>query len=295
MGVTSRPAGGRHSTTPTTAAAPGAPFRLDAFLDGPARQGRRLYRGRSAGHAVEVREADGLRWFSVGGRFPQSMMRLDDPAAVVMPNQLTMLSALTWSGLPARVLDLGAGCGTFERFFAARLPGCAVTAIERSRALVRLARCHFALPETIEPLVADAATWLADAADDAPRFDLVLCDIFDGEHHPDCLFDAWFYADCERRLARGGAFALNVSPTAEDELVEMLAALRQAFAWVVLAPVVEHGNVVVLAGPRRPPGERTRRGRARALATTLAVDAGWLAPAWERLPSRHQVRRGAPG
>ncbi|MGE0483573.1 MAG: methyltransferase domain-containing protein [Gammaproteobacteria bacterium] len=270
-----------------------APFHLGDFLAGPARDASRLHRGRAGGHTVEIREAASLRWFSVGGRFPQSMMRVDEPSAIVLPNQLTMLSALTWCGLPTRMLDLGAGCGSFERFFAARLPACAVTAVERSRVLVELARRHFALPAGIEPRIADAAEWLADA-DDEIRFDLVLCDIFDGEHHPDCLFDPWFYADCERRLARGGVFVLNASPTAESELVEILVALRQAFEWVVLAPVADHGNVVVLAAPRRPPGERTRRERARALAAQLDVGATWLAPAWERLPSRRQVLRGGP-
>lgn len=266
-------------------------FRLDAFLDGAARDARCLHAGAVGNERLEVREVDGLRWFAVGGQFPQSMMRLAVPAEIVLPNQLAMLSALTWCNEPAHVLDLGAGSGAFERFFSAHLPACAVTAVESSAELIDVARTWFAWPRHVEVHHADAASWL-EKEPSGPPFDLVLCDIFDGEYHPDCLFDPWFYRACEQRLARTGAFALNVSPAADDELVDILAALRQAFAWTVLVPVTDHGNVVVLAGARRPPGERRRRQLARTLAGTLAIQPAQLLPAWERLPSRRQVLGG---
>ena len=261
-------------------------FRLDDFLARRGAHGAVVARARGAHGQIEVREVDGLRWFTAGGRFVQGLMDLSAPARVVLPHHHAMLGALAWAPRAASLLNLGLGCGTFERFAAAHLPHTGVVAVEPDAAVLSLAREHFGVPPDVAVVNATAADYLARA--DA-RFDVILCDIFVGEHHPDCLFDSYFHADLAAHLADGGVLALNLSPREDDEVVAILAALRQSIEWVMLAPVAEHGNVIVLASDAAPPAHAVLRKRAGTLARSwgLAVDA--LLPDFERLPSRREI------
>lgn len=261
-------------------------FVLGDFLREHAPHARLLKRCRDGRHTVEVREHAGLRWFTAGGVFVQSMMRLAAPAAIVLPNQLHMLNALAWRVRVDTVLNLGSGSGAFERFFLASRPHCHLTSVEPSAIVTALARAHFALPAAHAVIEDSAEHYVAHTS---ARFDLVLCDIFAAERHPDCLFDAYFHHHVAARLRRGGVLALNVSPTADDELVGILAALRQAFEWVVLAPVHEHGNVIVLASVTRPPAPDVFERRSSALAAELGLTRDRLGLEFERLPSRSAV------
>jgi len=233
-----------------------------------------------------VREHTDLRWFTAGGVFVQSMMRTAEPAAIVLPNQLHMLSALAWRDRVDTVLNLGSGIGAFERFFRAARPHIHVTSVEQSTKITALARAHFALPLEHEVIADSAEHYVAQAA---ARFDVVLCDIFAAERHPDCLFDAYFHDNVAARLRRGGVLALNVSPTEDDELVGILAALRQAFEWVVLVPVHDHGNVIVLASATRPPAPDLFERRLDLLAAEFGLARDSFGRQFERLPSRSAV------
>jgi spermidine synthase len=123
-------------------------------------------------------------------------------------------------------------------------------------------------------------------------FDVVLCDIFAGEAHPDCLFDSYFYADLAARLGHDGVLALNLSPQEDGEVAAILAALRQSIDWVMLAPIAGHGNVVVLASPAPPPSTDTMAARAAALAASAGLDPSAVLPAFTRLPGRHEIWGG---
>ncbi len=261
-------------------------FRLDDFLARRGAHGALLARTRGAHGPLEVREIDGLRWFTAGGRYVQGMMDVTAPARVVLPHHHAMLGALAWARRDGRLLNLGLGCGTFERFAAAHLPHAGVVSVEPDAAVLSLAREHFGLPPGLAVVNATAADYLARADE---RFDVILCDIFVGEHHPDCLFDSYFHADLAAHLAEGGVLALNLSPDEDDEVVAILAALRQPIEWVMLAPVAEHGNVVVLAANAAPPAPAVLRERAGRLAPAWGLAVAALLPDFERLPSRGEV------
>jgi len=264
-------------------------FRLDDFLARRGAHGALIARVRGTHARLEVREIDGLRWFTAGGRYVQGLMDVAAPARVVLPHHHAMLGAFTWARHDARLLNLGLGCGTFERFAAAHLPRTGVVSIEPDAAVVSLAREHFGVPPDLEVVTATAAEYLVQADE---RFDVILCDIFAGEHHPDCLFDSYFHADLAAHLDDGGVLALNLSPNEDDEVVAILAALRQSIDWVMLAPVAEHGNVVVLASATAPPTPRAMRSRAGTLAQAWGLAADALLPAFERLPSRCEIVGG---
>lgn len=271
-------------------AAPAASFDLARFLAERAPHARLLDRREDDGHLLRVFESGSYRWFTADGDFVQSLRDRAHPGQVVLPNQLAVLCALAWRQRVDDVLDLGFGCGALTSFFRARRPTTRVIAVEQSAVMVELARQWFDLPADFPVVIASAARYLAATT---ARFDVVLCDIFIGEQHPDCLFDAHFHAAIARCLRPGGVLALNLSPDTDDELREILVAMRQVFPWVMLTSVPAHGNVVVLAGTRRPAAPATFERRLADLARDLKVPRGALPDAFERLPSRREVTAGA--
>ncbi|MEQ8232166.1 MAG: hypothetical protein RLW61_09140 [Gammaproteobacteria bacterium] len=260
-------------------------FDLATFLATRASRGRLLAR-HPGEHAIEVREHDGLRWFTAGGNFVQGLMDVARPATLVLPHHQAMLAALAWAPRAARLLNLGFGCGCFERFLHAHLESASIVSVDCEPALVDLARAHFAVPAAWPVTIDRAEHFVATATD---VYDIVLCDIFSGEDHADCLFDSYFYADLAARLGNDGVLALNVSPHDDDEVVAILAALRQSIDWVMLAAVAAHGNAVVLASPAPPPAAEVMTARAAALAPAWDLAPAAVLPPFERLPGRQEI------
>jgi spermidine synthase len=203
-----------------------------------------LHQQQSCGEVIRISEHAGLRWVHTSEQTLLSAFRPDDPANPVFPNHRCMLCALLLCAQPARVLNLGFGVGSFERYFQRHLPHISIESVDTNSALVELLQQWFQIANDWPVVIAPAHDHLLQSSGTC---DLVLCDIFIGEKHPPCLFDADFYAAAAKRLHTGGALALNLSPESDDELLRILLAVRTSFANVMLTTLSGHGNVVVLA------------------------------------------------
>ena len=224
-----------------------------------------LYRSGS----VEVHEHAGDRWVYTGDNSILSLMRLAAPADPVMPNHIAMLAALLFVDRPHAVLNLGSGAGVFERFFHDRLPDTDVVSVDTSRTLVELARQYFAIQHDWPVINRPAEHVLHD---NTQRFDLILCDIFQGDRHPDCLTDARFHAGAVNSLAAGGVMAVNLSPANEQALLDVLLPMRENFKHVLLVNLVDYGNVVVYAMQHPPVDQQEQRKRAQRLGKQLRLE-----------------------
>lgn len=208
-----------------------------------------VFRDDSRAPALAVHEGDGLRWLSADGSPPQSIMRCDDPAALVMPNQRAMLAALALTGAVDRVLNLGFGGGAFERFFHAAAPDVTVLAVDHDQRLAALAQRWFRTPPETVVHTAAAEDWLAQHPYSA---DLLLVDLYAGVEPAACLDDPAFYRSIADHLQPAGICALNLAPASDDALLASLLALRPALPCVWLRAGGDHGNVVVLAARTEP-------------------------------------------
>ncbi|MFT5445551.1 MAG: spermidine synthase [Gammaproteobacteria bacterium] len=203
-----------------------------------------LHQQQSGSEVIRISEHAGLRWVHTSEQTLLSAFRPDDPATPVFPNHRCMLCALLLCAQPASVLNLGFGVGSFERYFQRHLAHISIESVDTSSALVELSRQWFQIPNDWPVIIAAAHDHLLQSGD---TFDLVLCDIFIGDTHPPCLFEADFYAAAAKRLHPDGVLALNLSPESDDELLRILLAVRTSFANVMLSTLSGHGNVVVLA------------------------------------------------
>ncbi|MGB5260701.1 MAG: methyltransferase domain-containing protein [Gammaproteobacteria bacterium] len=223
----------------------------------------------NAGTPVEVHEYGGERWIYTGEGSVLSLMRLDAPADPVMPNHIAMLAAMLLVDRPQSVLNLGFGTGAFERFFQDRLPDTTVVSVDTSSMLVELARKYFAVRPDWPVVIRPAEEFLNETKQ---RFDLILCDIFQGDRHPDCLMDAGFHARAAQCLAPGGVMAFNLSPATEQALLDILLPMRRSFRHVLLVDLVDYGNIVVYALQHAPLGAAEQHKRAEQLSRQLRLE-----------------------
>ena len=208
-----------------------------------------LARETDDGSAVEVVQYDNYRLLRWGGPSVQSVMDLRDPARVVSPVAAMML--LAWVASPGpRVMNLGVGGGTFERFLLSHDPSLELTSIENSHVMIELAQRYFFL---------DAASVRCESATDflaqtPATFDLILCDLFTAEAPSSCLRSPRFFSDLADALDDEGTVAFNLLARDSQQLLMTLHQIRQYLPWTRLATVGDHDNVIALARHRPAPG-----------------------------------------
>ena len=242
-------------------------------------------------HACQIAEADqgtlkiyehaGYRWLSTHDAAIQSIVKIDSPADILLPNHAAMLMGLLITISPQRVLNLGFGTGAFERFLHAQLPNLEIISVDSDPIMADLARDYFFVSRDWPVQIQSAEDYLEHSD---KTFDLILCDIFAGESHPPCLFDASFYSAAAQRLAGTGVMSLNLYPRSEPEIVSILLAVRQSFPWIMLMKIPRHGNIVLLACKQPPPSDAELTQRADQLTKRLHLNFDDLLKQLERLP-----------
>lgn len=247
--------------------------------------GECLHVERSDQQLIEVRELAPLRWLHFGGNAIQSVMSIDAPALPLQPYNIAMLGTLLFQPRPKRMLNLGFGGGTFERFFRAYYPELALTSVEANATVIQLAKRFFHIPDDYPVINEAAENFLAR---NHKRNDLVFCDIFDVHYHPACLFDNHFYLQALNRLTASGVFAVNLLPATESELLAILLAIRQHFPWTLLLEIPDQRNIVLFGLRQEAPDIAALESAAAALAIKTGVDMTSLPTRLTRLPMQPQ-------
>ncbi|MEM7208612.1 MAG: fused MFS/spermidine synthase [Pseudomonadota bacterium] len=207
-------------------------------------QTRILFDLQTPRHKIVVREYQNYRWLQIGGDAIQSVVDTTHKARVVVPVNQAMLMATLFARSVDRVLILGSGGGSFERFFAQEFPRSSITAIEKSQQVIQLAHEFFFYPDSVNIVNGRADHLLVDWPE---TFDLILCDIFDGEQHPSCLATGLFHQHLSDRLHPTGVVAFNLLTFDQQDLVEILQCARRHFTHTALYAVPDHNNVVLFA------------------------------------------------
>ena len=83
-----------------------------------------LHREKIDDEWVTIRQYENYRWLSLGGDMMQSLMDIEHPEELLLPNLNTMLACLDIPNEPINCLNVGAGAGCIDRFLKESKPSC---------------------------------------------------------------------------------------------------------------------------------------------------------------------------
>lgn len=235
----------------------------------PNRENRQLVASYRLGSNVKVFEDGNFRWMESGDGVVQTAVNLESTAEIVSPVMQALIAALAMCVQPKDILNLGMGGGAIERALDDSYPESHVTSVEKSSRMRNIAVELFFLPEAHPVIIASAHSYLRGCQS---TFDVVFCDVFDGDIMPTCMCDPVFFDDLSRCMNPDGVFSCNLSSIDEDELLATLVPLRTAFRWSALYDVPGYDNVILFAARQQP---RTWRRLSNQLVSTglrLGVD-----------------------
>ncbi len=199
---------------------------------------------------IEVREFENYRWLQIGGDSIQGLMDVNSPAQILLPNIQALLVTLLFCPKPDRVLNLGFGCGSIERFFIEQYPELVITSLEASAEVIRLAKDYFFFQNEQSIVYSSAEEFLSKENE---IYDIILCDIFEDEEHPVCLYDPGFYANISRHLDETGVLAINLLPESDGDVLSILSAMKNNFDHISLLEVPNHFNAIIFASNHKLP------------------------------------------
>ena len=248
--------------------------------------------------AIQISEERGVRYLHFGSRWIQGAMRLARPYVLELEYTREMMLPLLLrpDGWPRRVLQIGLGAASLTRFLWRHRPRAELEVVEVREDVVHAAYQFFKLPDDPQRVAIVLGDGAAHVAQGDASYDLILIDGYDARGRVGALDTVAFYAQCRRRLVRGGLLATNL--LSRHGLEASVARMREAFDGEALAlPPCKSGNVVVLAAHEAEldldPGELATRAVALRLATglDLAGTIARLAGAATPVPPRRDARR----
>lgn len=208
-------------------------------------------------------------------------MSLDQPDKPILPYNIAMLVGLLFRPNPIRLLNLGAGGNTFERFFHAHLPALSVTSVDADSEVIKLANHYFPAPTGHLVHCQTAEEFLLNSNS---RYDIVLCDIFNQQGHPECIGRADFYDKLQHSITTEGVLVLNLLPDTEQQVVEILLEIRIHFPWVQLLNLPDFKNILLFCTKQPAPYPSILRERAVSHSNRWNVDLHALTELLQEIP-----------
>ncbi len=177
----------------------------------------------------------------------QSVMRIEEPDALVLAYTQMMMAFLLFNPAPERVALIGLGGGSLAKYCLKHLPDITLTAVEKSEDVLSL-RAQFCIPaenRKFRVIHADGADFIRNRHQQ--KFDVILLDAFDEKGLPPTLGSQGFYDHCFARLQDGGVLVANF-PDDDGRFGTYAARVRESFdEQVVSIQATEDGNKILFA------------------------------------------------
>ena len=240
--------------------------------------------------AITLSEERGVRFLHFGTPWIQGAMRIARPWALELEYTQDLMAPLLLrpADWPRSALVVGLGAGSVTKFLHRYRPEARLTVVEIDPTVLATARQYFRLPDEgakLRVVIGDAADHVA-AGDH--RHDLIVLDGYDDHGRAGMLDSVPFYANCRRRLARGGFLSANLLRRTRG-VKASVDRLREAFDGNVLVlPPCKAGNTVALAAAE--PEAESFEALARSAARVKSESGLDLQPLVARLRAEHPGR-----
>lgn len=207
-----------------------------------------LYSGEIDNQSLEVRQWEQYRWMHLGDSSVQSLINLDALDQVMLPNIQALLSTLLFCPESKRLLNLGLGGASLERYLDSKWPDIKLKSVESNEKIITLAENFFFLPEAVDVVHDTAEHFMANHSD---SYDIILCDIFIADMQASCLSDNDFYANIHKCLDSKGVLAINILPESEEDVIQVLLPMKNHFNFIYLLEFDDYMNVIVFASNQK--------------------------------------------
>jgi len=218
-----------------------------------AQQGRVVQRYCLNNEEIEIRELEHYRWFHFGDDTIQAMMNTQSSTQVLMPICQAMLLFTLWKNNTLKILNLGMGGATFERFFDNQA-NIELTSVEQSTQVITMAKTYFSLPEQQYVHCQSAEQFLQQ---NTQPFDVVLCDLFTQKKNIVGINQPLFYKDIVKNLAKSGVVFINIDPKSEQNLLAILTMASKFFTDIAIIEFENYKNVVLVLSTVPIPSKQT--------------------------------------
>lgn len=237
-----------------------------------------------------VLENGGLRALHFSADFVQSVIRIDDPAALELGYARRMMAFLLFNSRPRRIMMLGLGGGSLANYCHRHLPTARMTVLEIDPHVLAL-RDLFGIPPDgarFRVIHCDGARYVAETEEIC---DVLLIDAFGIDGVAVDLLASDFYADAHGRLTDRGMLVMNVAGDRRAYAlhVERILDVFDERVIAIPVPAPEDGNYIVLAF--RDPAFEPRWKWLRAIAPELRARFGLDFPAFALQLERAKVLR----
>ncbi len=224
---------------------------------------RIVHSSHDGNHPTVVADQDSIRILRFGTGARQSCVNTMEPHRLVLEYTRWMMTGLVLTPSPSRFLVLGLGGGAIVHYLLRRYPSCRITAVERSRQVIDLARSWFLLPDdpalTIVHGDADA-----HVARDERLYDVIFVDIFEPDHMSPLLYEPGFYSRLRTRLDQEGIMAVNLWNGEKKSFLKARNCIQSGCGGQILElPVKKKSNLIMLGFAGEIPRGRIRRVRKR--------------------------------
>lgn len=203
----------------------------------------------------------------------QSVMRLDEPDALVSAYTRKMMAFLLFNPNPKKIVMVGLGGGCLAKFCYRNLPKTRISVVEIDDRVIAL-REEFHVPANdhrFRIVCDDGARYIASSSE---RIDVVVVDAFDTVGIAPTLADTDFYEQAARRLSSNGMLVMNFSGVPERYVLH-IKRIRSAFGGsTLLVPVIADDNLLLFAFKKHIPLPTTAKyeSRAQRLQARLALE-----------------------
>lgn len=196
--------------------------------------------------SVEVSEKDNLRSMHIGNDTIQSAMHLKNHNQLVLNYTKVIALSLIFNPNPAKILFLGLGGGSLQKFFFKYCEKSFTKTIEINPQVIQVAKSYFFIPDSdrLEIIHDDGVDYLNNHKD---TYDLIVSDAFDDDGLPDIFKEEKYYELCHSRLTKNGIFVINLWGS-DPKSKLYIKKIKMIFNNQVLFAAADNpGNVIVFA------------------------------------------------
>ena len=194
---------------------------------------------------VEVSEADGIRSMHIGSVTIQSSMNINSPNLLELDYTQAMALVTLFLNNPSKILFIGLGVGTMQKFFHRAFTKSKLTVLEINPQVINIAKHFFKLPQESSrfQIIEGDGIHYVGATD--RKYDLFLSDAFEEYGLPEVFCTLAYFESCKNILSDEGIFVINLwgsDPKTPIYINRIMSAFNQQVFYVQSD---KPGNVIV--------------------------------------------------